>query len=72
MAERNLAIEVEGMSCGGCVSSVTRVLSRLPGVRVLGVEVGSAKVAVEESTGERELTGAIEKAGFTARSIRPI
>ncbi len=78
MSERTLSIEIDGMSCDGCVASVTRVLSRLPGVRVLKVAVGSAQVAVDAPTGdvdatasrERDLAGAIEKAGFTTRGIQ--
>jgi copper chaperone CopZ len=73
MSERTLSIEIDGMSCDGCVASVTRVLSRLPGVRVLKVAVGSAQVAVDLATTashEKDLTGAIEKAGFATRGIQ--
>ena len=38
---RSLTIEIDGMSCDGCVASVTKVLSRVPGVRVDGVAVGA-------------------------------
>ncbi len=71
MAERNLSIAIAGMSCDGCVASVTRVLSRVPGVRVVKVAVGSADVAAEERVADAELTRAIEKAGFAAGAIQP-
>jgi len=72
MTERNLSIEIGGMSCDGCVNSVKRVLSRVPGVRVVGVSVGSAQVAEEgPEAPEQALRQAIEKAGFTPGAIEP-
>lgn len=44
---REIRIAITGMSCGHCVSRVTKALSALPGVRVDAVEVGSARVAYE-------------------------
>jgi copper chaperone CopZ len=69
--ERTLTLAIGGMSCDGCVASVTRVLSRLPGVRVLEVAVGSAKIATAPQFPEADLTRAIEKAGFTPGPIQP-
>jgi copper chaperone CopZ len=69
MAERNLSIAIGGMSCDGCVAGVTRVLSRMAGVRVVKVAVGSAEVAAEERVADGDLTRAIEKAGFEAGAI---
>jgi copper chaperone len=72
MAIRRLKIDIDGMSCDGCVRSVTQVLSRLPGVSVVGVEVGSARVELDESrASEQHLMRAVEKAGFTPRGISP-
>jgi copper chaperone CopZ len=69
-AERNLTIAIGGMSCDGCVASVTRVLSRLQGVRVLKVAVGSVTIATAPQFLEADLTRAIEKAGFTPGPIQ--
>lgn len=72
MAVRRLEMQIDGMSCDGCVRSVTRVLSRLAGVTVLGVEVGSAMVELDDArASEQELVRAVEKAGFTPRGISP-
>jgi copper chaperone len=72
MAIRSLKIDIDGMSCDGCVRSVTQVLSRLPGVSVVGVEVGSARVDLDESrTSEQHLMRAVEKADFTPRGVSP-
>ncbi len=68
MSDRSLSIDVGGMSCDGCVASVTRVLSRIAGVRVLGVTVGNARVST--SVPDATLAAAIQKAGFQVTQIR--
>ena len=42
MIETNF--KIDGMSCGGCVRSVTNVLKALPGVEVDSVTVGGAQL----------------------------
>jgi copper chaperone len=65
MSERNVSIAIEGMSCEGCVSSVKRVLSRVPGVRMVDVTVGKASVAIDDGKAtDQDLLRAIEKAGY--------
>ena len=71
MSERSLSIDIGGMSCDGCVNSVTRVLSRVPGVRVVGVTVGQARLSAADSVPDATLTAAIQKAGFRVDQIRP-
>ena len=71
MSERSLSIDIAGMSCDGCVDSVTRVLSRVPGVRVSGVTVGNARLSAPDGVPDATLTAAIEKAGFSVGRIRP-
>ena len=60
---------VSGMSCGGCVNSVTRAVSRLPGVRAVNVSL-EQKVARVEYDGtaidSTAIIAAIEAAGFEA------
>jgi copper chaperone CopZ len=70
MSERSVSIDIGGMSCDGCVASVTRVLSRLPGVRVVKVAVGSAELSAPDTVRDADLTAAIEKAGFQVGGIR--
>jgi copper chaperone len=62
-------IKVSGMSCGGCVASVTKVLSELPGVAKAEVVLDPGQAAGEVDSGEvsREaLCAAIDDAGFEA------
>jgi copper chaperone CopZ len=40
-------IQIDGMSCGHCVSRVQKALSRLEGVHVDQVEIGSARVTYD-------------------------
>lgn len=42
---RSATMVIDGMSCGGCVVSVKRVLERVPGVSDLQVEVGEARLS---------------------------
>ena len=64
-----LDIKIEGMDCGGCVKSVTRMLSALPGVAKVDVslEEGRASVTLDTAkSGLAELKRAVERAGFKA------
>ena len=60
---------VEGMSCGGCVQSVTRAIARLPGVRNVDVSLDKKAATVEYDVATVEpasIVAAIEAAGFEA------
>jgi copper chaperone len=60
-----MSIRIAGMSCGGCVNSVRNALTRLPGVQVRQVEVGSATVTYDTSvTSPESVRAAIVNAGF--------
>ena len=64
----DMLLKIDGMSCGGCVTSVRNALSRLPGVQVEQVEVGSARVTYDPSRASPELVRrAIVNAGFKAQ-----
>ena len=62
-------IKVDGMSCGGCVKSVTGVLTALEGVATAEVSL-EQKQAVVEFDATRvtrdQLKAVIEDAGFEA------
>ncbi|MCC7549532.1 MAG: heavy-metal-associated domain-containing protein [Burkholderiales bacterium] len=65
-----IRMEVGGMTCQGCVRSVTRVLESVPGVSAVAVslERGEALVSTGDSTVSSErLIQAVEAAGFDAR-----
>lgn len=65
----NAILKVSGMSCGGCVASVTKVLQELPGVAKAEVtlEPGEARVEFDPAQVSRAaLMAAIDDAGFEA------
>ena len=62
-------IKVEGMSCGGCVKSVTNVLAALPGVAKADVSLENKIARVEYEPGRvtrEDMKHAIVDAGFEA------
>lgn len=62
-------IKIEGMSCMGCVRSVSGVLQALPGVSRAEVSLERAEAQVEFDPGRvtaSALREAVAKAGFQA------
>ncbi len=62
-------IKVDGMSCGGCVKSVTGVLTALDGVAKAEVSLEQKQAVVEFDAGKvsrDQLKAVIEDAGFEA------
>ena len=64
-----LELEIEGMSCGHCVSAVSEALSELPGVNVDRVTIGTAQVTYEpDQVAPEQIVLAIEDAGYAAQA----
>lgn len=64
-----LTLTVSGMSCGGCVKSVTQVLQALPGVAQAEVTLDPPHATVDYDPGRltaQTLIDAIRGAGFDA------
>ncbi|MBS3916671.1 MAG: heavy-metal-associated domain-containing protein [Sulfuritalea sp.] len=62
-------LKVEGMSCGGCVKSVTNVLTALPGVAKAEVSLEDKQARVEYEAGRvsiEDMKRVIVDAGFEA------
>ncbi len=60
-------LKIDGMTCGGCVASVTRVLRAVPGVSDAAVTLtpGQATVTFDEAkTNVPALREAVEEAGY--------
>ena len=60
-------INVQGMTCGGCVASVTRVLKAIDGVDGVDVNLDAAQAHITYDparTGVPALRKAIEDAGY--------
>jgi copper chaperone len=67
MDMETITLNVNGMTCGGCVASVTRVLKAVPGVGDVAVtrDPGAATVAFDPATTNASaLRKAIEDAGY--------
>lgn len=61
----DLKLRIDGMSCGHCVARVQKALSRLDGVDVRNVEVGSAEVTYDPSrVALGRILEAVDAAGF--------
>ncbi len=55
---------VKGMSCSGCVSSVTKALKNADPVAEVSVELEAGKVTLESGLSEDAVRAAVEDAGF--------
>jgi copper chaperone len=66
---QDTVIKVSGMTCQGCVRSVTRVLEAVPGVESVRVslERGEAALRYDPSRADAsQFRQAVEEAGFEA------
>ena len=63
---KTITLNIEGMHCGGCVKSVTRVLTELDGVQSAVVQLeGKANITFDENrVNVAQLIEVIEDAGF--------
>lgn len=61
-----VVLGIEGMTCGGCATSVETALKKVSGVRTVAVsyEKGQAEIAVDPSVRDEDLVKAVEGAGF--------
>ena len=65
---KTITLNIEGMHCGGCVKSVTRVLTELDGVQSADVQLeGKANITFDANrVNVAQLIEVIEDAGFDA------
>ncbi|MFG3260135.1 heavy-metal-associated domain-containing protein [Streptomyces sp. NPDC048172] len=58
--------QVSGMTCGHCVSTISRALGALPGVTDVEVDLttGKVTVAAESEPDEKAVAAAIDDAGY--------
>ena len=60
-----LTMDISGMTCGHCVSSVTRALKGLDGVAVEQVTLGKATLSYDASaTSPARIAEAVEEEGY--------
>lgn len=59
-------IEIQGMTCGHCASSISKELAAVSGVHVIEVNHQTGKAVIEGESSEQELAEAIDRAGYQA------
>ena len=60
-----VTLKIDGMTCGHCVTQVTKALKEVDGVNVEQVKVGTATVSFDpDSTSAERITQAIEDQGY--------
>ena len=64
MSTTEKTFTIQGMSCGGCVNSLTRVLKSVPGIEPITIEVGKAHLRLDERATSQTVKDAVERAGF--------
>jgi copper chaperone CopZ len=68
----NIELKITGMSCGACVSHVTKALQNVAGVRAASVDLGSQIARVEgEDLDGAALVAAVEEEGYGAVQSAP-
>jgi copper chaperone CopZ len=62
-------LAVSGMTCVGCVNSVSRVLARVPGAANVRVDLEAGYAEVQGSAAPDDLVAAVRKAGYGAERL---
>ncbi len=68
----NLKLTVEGMTCQGCVRSVEKKLSNVPGVASARVDLEAKRATVaydSTRTTAEQMIAAVEQIGFNASIV---
>ncbi len=59
-----IELNVKGMMCGGCASSVEKAIKRVDADASVNVDLTTGKVSVETKAAPKALGQAIEAAGY--------
>lgn len=64
-------LQLEGMTCGHCVASVTKELNKVAGVTDVSVDLESqsATIQAEDAVSQDQLSAAIDEAGYKLVSV---
>ena len=68
MSQTEKTFTISGMSCGGCVNSLTRVLKSVDGIEPLKIEVGKVQLRLDERVSSQTVKDAVARAGFEVTS----
>ena len=65
---QTIELNVQGMTCGGCVNHVTKALQSVPGVNQVSVDLasGRARVDIDLPLGAESLIAALAKEDYFA------
>jgi len=71
MANSELTLAVEGMTCASCVARVERALGQVPGVSAASVNLATEQATVTRaaSTTDEALRAAVQRAGYAASVV---
>lgn len=66
MSEQTMILDVQGVTCSGCVATLTRVIGALPGVQAVTVDQASGRTEVRaaDAVDRAAVVAAIEDAGY--------
>lgn len=65
----DLLIQVEGMTCDGCVAAVCRAIRRLDPEAKVAVDLDHGCIAVTTTAQASSIAEALSEAGYTASAI---
>ncbi|ACL55743.1 heavy-metal-associated domain-containing protein [Methylobacterium nodulans] len=64
-----LLMQVEGMTCAGCVEAVTRAIRRLDPEAAVAVDLGQGRVSVTTDAQAIDVAQVLQRAGYEARAM---
>ena len=65
--QADVKLTIKGMTCQGCVNSVTRVVKRADPQAQVAIDLASGKLEAKTQASAAALAEAITKAGYEAR-----
>jgi copper chaperone len=67
-----IAFEIRDMSCGHCVSTITRAVAAVDRDAKVRVDLAAHRVEIDPAAADAaQLRGAIETAGYTPVAVEP-
>ena len=68
-ARRDLLMQVDGMTCQGCVQAVTRAIRAVDPAAEVGVDLEHGRVRIATRIESLEVARALTQAGYEARAM---
>lgn len=62
-----ITLKIDGVTCGHCLSQVSKTLKDLDGVKVAQVQIGAATLEYDpDATSDARIKQAVEEQGYTS------